>query len=250
MVDSQKNRRKHRSRAHSRSSRSKSDVRSRSRSYSSSSSQRRASAPPGKRVVKSQKNSSILFPALFVALSVIAFFYLSQDKKTPTSDSRLIEQPGKKLTVEERIKQKEMEIKLKQDVESQKAISEKFKEPVGEVELLEPGLSPLDMGVHFPDNSNIKEVFDKISEKPFENDKYEDPEDVVRRQIAHQEWLEEYLAERNASEKREFIQKFVQAAREQGYNVYFTKDMKAILEPIDPDEIKKEQFDEVKINWK
>ncbi|MYE07327.1 MAG: hypothetical protein F4X95_01030 [Oligoflexia bacterium] len=248
MSNSQKKRRKHRSRAHSRSSRSrsKSDVRSRSRSYSLS----QRSASPEKRVVKSQKNSSMLFPALFVVTAVIAFFYLFQDKKVPISGSQLIEQPGKKLTMEERIKQKEMKLKLKQDMKSQRAISEKFKEPVGEVDLQEPGLSPLDMGVHFPDNSNIKEVFDKISEQPFENDKYEDPEDVVRRQIAHQEWLEEYLAERNANEKREFIRKFVQAAKEQGYNVYFTKDLKAILEPIDPDEQKKEQFDEVKINWK
>ena len=248
MASYEKTRKKSRSRSHSRSSRSRSKSGLRSRSHSDSLSPR--SRVPGKRGVKSQKNSSILFPTLFVVTTVFTFFYLSQDKKTPPSGARLIEQPGKKLTIEERIKQKEMSIKLKQDVESQKAISEKFKEPVGEVEPSEPGLSPLDMGVHFPDNANIKEVFDKISEKPFENDKYEDPEDVVRRQMAHQDWLEEHLQERNDTEKREFILRFVKAAKEQGYNVHFTKDMKAILEPIDPDEQKKEQFDEVKINWK
>ena len=83
------------------------------------------------------------------------------------------------------------------------------------------------MGIHFPGNPVIKEVFDKLNEKPFENDKYEDPEDVVRRQIAHQEWLDKHLEERNAKEKRDFIRKFVKTANEQGYNVYFTKDMKS-----------------------
>ena len=60
------------------------------------------------------------------------------------------------------------------------------------------------------------------------------------------------MKERNQKEKREFIKRFVRTAREQGYNVYFTKDMKAILEPIDPEEEKKKQgeFDEVKIRWK
>ena len=98
----------------------------------------------------------------------------------------------------------------------------------------------------------MKSVFKELDEKPFENDIYEDPEDVIRRQIAHRDWLEKHLKEKNEEERREFIRRFVQIAREQGYRVHFTEDFKVILEPIDPEEEKKkaEEFDEVKINWK
>ena len=114
----------------------------------------------------------------------------------------------------------------------------------------EPMVSPLDIGVHIPKNSLTEEIVKKLDEKPFENDLYEDPEDIVLQTIEHQEWLEEQLARRNTREQEEFIDRVVRNAREQGYNVYFTKDLRLILEPMEKEERKPAEFDKVKINWK
>ena len=128
------------------------------------------------------------------------------------------------LTIEERIKKKNSKLKLEQDIHSQEIMSEKFQKPVEDVDPIEPELSPLDMGIRFSDSAPLKEVTKELSELPFENEGYEDPEDIIRRQLAHREWLEEHLKERNVREKKDFIRRFVKIAKEQGYNVHFTKD--------------------------
>ena len=208
------------------------------------------------RVKKKKKSDFGFFSFLClagVAAAVVYFFY-SEKERAPSSVPT-VDQSHTALTVDERIKQKKAEIQLQQDIQSQQVVSDKFKAPVGKIdplESLESEMSPLDMGVGFSDNATMESVFKELDEKPFENDIYEDPENVIRRQIAHRDWLEKHLKERNEEERREFIRKFVQIAHEQGYRVHFTEDLKVILEPIDPEEEKRktEEFDEVKINWK
>ena len=208
------------------------------------------------RVKKKKKSDFGFFSFLcLVGVAVIAvYFFYEEEERAPSSVST-VNQVNTALTVGERIKKKNRDIQLQQDIQSQQAVSDKFKPPVEKIdpiESLESEMSPLDMGVGFSDNATMESVFKELDEKPFENDMYEDPEEVIRRQIAHRDWLEKHLKERNAEEKREFIRKFVQIAREQGYNVYFTEDLRVILEPIDPEEEKKKagEFDKVKINWK
>ncbi len=221
------------------------------RSSSSRPHKRRSTAEREMRIEK--KHDFPFFPYLFLtaAMLVVVAFYLLQDRKKPSSESGSLHQPVTNFTVEERIKKKNIGLKLEQEIHLQKMLSEKFKKPVEGIDPVEPELSPLDMGIRFSEDTPIKEVFKELAEHPFENDVYEDPEDVVRRQLAHHEWIEQHLEERNEQEKREFIKYFVKTARKQGYKVHFTKDMQVILEPIDPeDENKEANFEKVQINWK
>lgn len=211
-------------------------------------------SPFVKKVRKKKKSDFGFFLFLcLIGVSVVGiyFFYNEKNRVLP---SHSFNQLDKVFTVNERIEKKKMDIQLQQDIKSQEVLSEKFKEPVREVdplESLESEMSSLDMGVDFSDNASIKSVFKELDEKPFENDVYEDPENIVRRQIAHQDWLEKHLKERNEQEKKDFIRQFVQTAREQGYNVYFTEDLRVILEPIPEEERNKAgDFEEVKINWR
>lgn len=211
----------------------------------------------GKSAISHSRKRKTKFDFSFLVLAGVIgvgmyFLYTKSDHK-PHSERGKLDQESDTFTLDEKVKQKVRDLKLKKEIGSQENLSEKFKKkPVGKIDNLEPEVSDLDMGVSFPDNAPIKEVSKELSEKPFVNDVYEDPENVIRRQLAHSEWMEKHLQERNQKEKEEFIRRFVQSAREQGYNVYFTEDMKAILEPIDPEEEKKKkgEFDEVKINWK
>ena len=204
---------------------------------------------------KKKKSDFGFFPFLCLAGIIVITIYVIFDKKEKTSSSPYLNKTPTALTVDERIKQKKADIQLQQDIQSQQVLSDKFKVPVEKVDPIEPlesEMSPLDMGVSFSDNATIESVFKELDEKPFENDVHQDPENVIRRQIAHRDWLEKHLKERNEEEKRDFIRRFIQTAREQGYNVYFTEDLRVILEPIDPEEEKKKKgdFEEVKINWK
>ena len=36
---------------------------------------------------------------------------------------------------------------------------------------------------------------------------YEDPSNEIRRQIAHSDWLEQHLKEKNEKERKEFLEK-------------------------------------------
>lgn len=215
-------------------------------------SRRKKSAVSSSRKGK-EKQEKFDFSLLVLAgvIGVGVYFLYTKSKHKSQSEKSILDQESNTFTLDEKVKQRARDLKLQKEVKAQENLSEKLKKkPVGKIDNLEPEVSDLDMGVSFPDNAPIKEVSEELSEKPFENDAYEDPENVIRRQLAHSEWLEKRLQERNQKEKEEFIRQFVQSARKQGYNVYFTEDMKAILEPIDPEEEKKGKFDEVKIKWK
>ena len=202
---------------------------------------------------KQQKSNASFFPVLLLLGFVFMGFYFFYNKQSsaPSNDKPLTQQETT-FTINERIKIKNADIKMEQEIKLQNTLSEKLEKPVEKIDPLESEVSALDMGVRFPNNISMETVFEDLNEKPFENDKYEDPEDIIRRQVAHQEWLEKYLQERNEREKEEFISWFVKKAEEQGYRVHFGEGTKVLLEPIkfDKKKTEKSNFKEVKINWK
>ena len=207
-----------------------------------------------KKTTKNKKSSFFdFFPfLLLVGAIALGFYFFNGKSKQEWPATSSLNQSGTLLTIEERIKRKEASLKLQKDIQKQEVLSEKFEKPVEHIDPLEPDVSSLDMGVRFSDDSSVQSVLKDLDEKPFENDMYKEPENIIRRQIAHKDWLRKHLERRNEEEKKKFIADFVKTAREQGYNVYFTKDMKVILEPIDPEEQKTDDldFEEVQINWK
>ena len=150
-------------------------------------------------------------------------------------------------TIADRIQQKKATLYFQKDKRRQEMIAEKFKKPLGNIDSSAPESASLDRGVHFPENDSMKSVFEDLRQHPYENDMYEDPEHIARRQMEHQKWIDEHLRTKNEKEKEDFIKKFVQMAYEQGYNVRWTEDMKVLLEPIDPKEQKEETPEEIKI---
>lgn len=202
---------------------------------------------------KRKKPDFDFFLFLFLAGLITIGFYFFQNKKGKTPAGPDLDQPSKAFTIDEKIEQKKASLKLQQDIQSQDTYSESFKKPVENIDPLEPNVPSLDMGVSFPDDPSVKSVFQDLDEKPFENDIYKDPEEIIRRQIAHKDWLRTHMEKRNEQEQKEFIANFVKTAREQGYNVHFTEDMEVILEPIsdlaDEQPKKDDDFEEVKIQW-
>ncbi len=150
-------------------------------------------------------------------------------------------------TIADRVQQKKATLDFQKARQKQEMISEKFKEPLGKISALTPESANLDRGVHFPEDDSMKAVFEDLKQQPYENDLYEDPEHLARKQMEHQKWIDEHLREKNEKEREEFIKKFVQIAQEQGYKVLWTKDMKVLLEPIEPKEPKEEEPEEIKI---
>ena len=220
------------------------------RKHSHRSRSHRRESSVSRRMEKQKKTDFGFFTLLCLIILLGAGIYLFYGKKNSLSDPDFLDQTGTALTLEERLNKKKEGIKLQQAIQSQEAVSEKFKEPVQQIDQLKPEVSSLDMGVRFSDNNSIKSVFEELDEKPFENDIYVDPENKIRRQIAHRDWLEEHLKKRNEAERKEFIRNFIQRAHEQGYKVHFTKGMQVILEPIEPEEEKEDDLEKIKINWK
>ncbi len=183
---------------------------------------------------------------LFVAGFFVHEFY---DEKNTLNVRSLSEPVDEPYTLEERISQRQAELKIKTDIRIQEKKLEQINaEPIGEIDPLGPTVPSLDMGAIFPENRKIQSIAKDLDEKPFVNDLYEDPEDIIGRQIENREWLEKYLKDKNDEQKRQFVEYFIAAAKEQGFKVHFTEDLKVILEPIDPDE--KPKFENMKINWK
>ena len=206
---------------------------------------------PPKKIENKQKSSTSFFPILLFLGFVFIGFYLFYDEKSDSPNKELT-QSETVFTIKERIDMKNADIKMEQNIKLQRTLSEKLEKPVEEIDPLEPEVSALDMGVRFPNNASMERVFEDLNENPFENDKYEDPEEVIRRQMAHQEWLDKYLQERNEQERKEFVDWFVKKAEAQGYRVHFGEGTKVLLEPIKFDEkkTKKSNFNKAKINWK
>ena len=220
--------------------------------YSRSASGTFPSAHPSrskKKLRKKRLNSPLLWLAALMALFV---FYISRQEQKSVSDSELPDQMARELTIDESVKRKNERLQLEQAIHSQEVISEKFKKPVESINPLDPNISPLDMGIRFSNDASMREVSKNLEELPFENDMYEDPEDIVRRKMVQQEWLEQQLQQKDEREREEFIRRFVEIAQEQGYKVHFTNDMKeVILEPIEENKNKEEEeeFEKVQINW-
>lgn len=227
------------------------DKRRRKRNRRKSSHSRKNKKIVSRKKETKQKNEA-LFPFFLLLFFVFVGFYFFYYKKAGLSASDKVSQPETFFTLEERIKMKNSDIQMEQDIQLQDTLSEKLQKPVETIDELEPKVPTLDMEARFSDNASLEAVFEDLSEKPFKNDIYEDPEDIIRRQLAHQEWLEKHLEERNQREKEEFIRQFVKRAEEQGYRVHFGENMKVFLEPIDPEDKKekKASFEKVKINWK
>jgi len=200
---------------------------------------------------KSNKTNKDFFFFFLLGVVVCSAYFIYHKKSNHSKNPNpLKESPGTGFIDPKRITAKERELKLKQEVESQKAASEKFKPSVKNIESTEPEISSLDMGIHFSDNTPMESLVKNLEEKPLDNDVYKDPEQIILQQIDHQQWLEDHLQKRNEKEKREFIMKFIKIAKEQGYNVLFEGDdsSKIILEPIKEEEAEEEET-EVNINW-
>ena len=185
-----------------------------------------------------------------VVVAGFGWLYSQKNSSSP-ADTADFEQKKSLFTLEERIQQKQKNLKLQRDLQSQEALEEKFKPPVGTIDPAEPDVSPLDMGLRFSNEKAIESVFQDLDVKPFENDLNADPEEEIRRQIAQREWFGEHSEKSSDQEQKEFIKRFVKIANEQGYDVNFTEDMQVILVPREPDkeELEEEEFEEVQIDW-
>ena len=191
-----------------------------------------------------KKNYQVGLYLLILGAGLFYWFYSQPQKQGTDSNNPPNLEP--KLTLQQRIQKKTTDIKLKQSLQQEKVKAEQFKKPVGKIDPLDTGSSSLDRGVHFPENTEMKEVFKDLNTYPFKNDLDQDPEHIARQQAEHQRWIDEYLKEKNEKEKKEFIKKLIKIARQQGYKAYLTKDMKLLLEPI-PLEQKSEEPEEIKI---
>ena len=193
-----------------------------------------------------KKSNPLLFFFFLLILIGGAFYYLYGQSKNQTKNNIDAKPPADTLTLQERIQKKNKALRLQKNIQQREMKAEQLKKPVEKVDLLEPEPATLDRGLHIPKNNSMKEVFEDLKQHPYKSDLYEDPEHTARRQMEHQEWLEEHLKEKNKKEREEFIKKFVQIAQEQGYKVHFTKDMQVLLQPIEKQE-EEEQPEEIKV---
>ena len=192
-----------------------------------------------------KKNRLFLFFLYLLFLGGGAFYWFYSPPNKPPKNQ--LDPAVSALTLQEHIQKKNMELKLQKAIQQENMKAEQFKKPVEKIDPLEPEPATLDRGLHFPKNNSMKEVFEDLKKQPYQSDMYEDPEHIARRQMEHQEWLEEHLQEKSEKEKEEFIKKFVQTAREQGYQVHFTEDMQVLLQPIEPKEEEEEKPEEIKV---
>lgn len=191
-----------------------------------------------------QPKSSFFWIYLLILGGVFYWLYNQPKKTDPKNqkDNHVLSSVSA-INLQENIKKKQQELNLQKKIAQEQMKAEQFKKPVGNIDPLETEFHSLDRGVNFPENNSMKAIFDDLKNQPYKNDMYEDPEHYARRQVEHQQWLEEHLKEKNEREKQVFIQKFVQIAQEQGYKVHFTKDMQVLLQPIE-EELKEEEEEE------
>ena len=188
-----------------------------------------------------KKNPDFFFYLFLLLLggAGLVYYLNNSSKKQPQEED--LSQPASNLTLEQKIQQRTQELHLQKRVQEEEIKAEKFEKPPENIDPLEPESADLDRGIHFPENNAMKEVFEDLKKHPYKSDMDKDPEHIARRQAEHQQWLEEHLKQKNETEREEFIKKFVQLAREQGYQVHWTKDMKVLLRPIEPEESAEEE---------
>lgn len=179
------------------------------------------------------KNDFLFKVALIFLIGAVGYLFLYNKKID--KNNLVLEQNESLLTLQQRINQKRLEFKIQNDIKVQQAISEKFKPPVEDLNInkSEYDDSYLQEDIEFSTNEVINSIVKDINEKPFTNDIYEDPENKIRSQIFHHNLLEQYLQQHNHDKKKAFIKKFIKNANQQGYKVYFKKNMQVILKPIE-----------------
>ena len=210
-------------------------------------------SPKGKFATSSHVNSSKtgkkkFFILLFLVLVIGYYFYqddleLFKIKKVSNLDQKPTE------SVKDTVNKRAMDLKMKKALQVQDVLQERYNEPVKDVDMEEPDTPAVELGVEFFNNPDMKNIVKEFEKDPFKNDMYEDPSNEIRRQIAHGDWLEEHLREKNEQERSEFLENFIQKVEEQGYTVEITEDMQAIIHPVEEKE-NEEEFEEFKINLK
>ena len=183
-----------------------------------------------------------------ICLSLYLIFGEEEEKKT--------ESPKKTVpvidvtTIEERIRERNLDIQLERDIRTQQVLSEKFNNsPVGFIDPLEPKINPLDMDLSFPEDQSIQSTFRDLNNENLGENAYEDPENTIRRQLDYYDWFNKYLKDKNERQKKQFIQYFVRTVNEQGYDVSFKKDGKVIVTPKEKKK-KEKPLEKLKVNWK
>ena len=209
-------------------------------------------SPKEKFATSSHVNSSKtgkkkFFILLFLVLAGGYYFYLEsfQIKKTSDLDQKPTE------SVNDTVKKRAMDLKMKQALQVQDVLQERYNEPVKDVDMTgSPDTPAVELGVEFFNNPDMKDIVKEFEKDPFKSDMYEDPSNEIRRQIAHGDWLEEHLREKDEQERSEFLENFVKKVEEQGYTVEITEDMQAIIHPVEEEKKDEEEFEEIKINLK
>ena len=195
-----------------------------------------------------KKNKKPSFLLWFILGGVGLYLWYDQSTSQPKQDvEEAFQLPDDNLTLQERVQKKNMDIRLLKRIQQEEIKAEKFQAPLGPIDPLETESADLDRGLNLPEDPSMRAVFEDLKKQPYKNDMYEDPEHIARRQMEHQKWLEEHLRNKNQREREEFIKKFVQIAKEQGYKVHFTEDMKVLLRPIEPKEKEEEKLEEIKV---
>ena len=208
----------------------------------------------GKFATSSHVNSSKtskkkFFIPLFLVL-VIGYYFYQGDleffkiKKTSDLDQKPTE------SVKDTVNKRAMDLKMKQALQVQDVLQERYNEPVKDVDMAGPDTPAVELGVEFFNNPDMKDIVKEFEKDPFKSDMYEDPSNEIRRQIAHSDWLEEHLREKNEQERGEFLENFIKKVEEQGYTVEITEDMQAIIHPVEEEKKEEEEFEEIKINLK
>ena len=197
---------------------------------------------------KSNKKYPVVL--LFLSLTLVGFYFyqdhLKSSKVKPSSD--LDQEPTE--SVKESVNKRVMDLKVEKAIQVQDVLQERNNEPVKDVDMARPDIPTVDLGVKFSNNPDMKNIVKEIEKHPFKNDLYEDPTNEIRRQIAHSDWLEQHLKEKNEREKREFLEEFIKKVEDQGYTVEITEDMQAIIHPVEEEEKEEEEFEEIEIDLK
>ena len=174
----------------------------------------------------------ILFTLIIVCVGYYAFtnHYLNHHPADTQTAKKPNDTESSSLTLSERIEKRSLAIK-----ESQKEHQTKEQEFIDAQNKQTPTAPYKDLSLKKDDIDNTQQQYDnppqnedrlqviveELKRPFFENPDEEDLNNSIRRRLANREWLEENLQNTNKVEKQNFIKRFVQIAKEQGYRVHF-----------------------------
>ena len=200
--------------------------------------------------ISSVKSSKKYFMVLlFLSVSVGGIYFYKNLKSSKIKTSSDLDQEPMEL-VKEGVNKRAMDLKVEKAIQVQDVLQERNNEPVKDVDMARPDIPAVDLGVAFSNNSDMKNIVKEVEKQPFKNDMYEDPSNEIRRQVAHSDWLEQHLKEKNEREKKEFLENFIKTVEEQGYTVEITEDMQAIIHPAEEEKEDEEEFEDIEIDLK